>query len=167
MQPVPAVTSKVGLHQPSKAEIIRRGEEAMTHLAAGRSWNDWIAVMRALDIARTTAMLEANSNKPQGSRYREAIAKWFRLHEVFGSIDKSDRSRLHKCFYNLDAINDWREKHVPPQQLLKLNYPTQVLSRWESWKKKQAKTEEGGENKPPSDPPPGPKLAAIWSAASP
>ena len=162
----PVVTSKVGVHQPSKVEVIRRGEEAMTRLAAGRSWDDWVAVMCVLDIARTTALSEANSNKPQGPRYREAIAKWFRLHPAFESIDKSDRSRLHKCFDNLDAINDWRKKHVSPQQLLKLNYPTQVFSRWESWKKKQAKMEEGGGNEPPPNPPPGPKLADVWPASS-
>src|SRR5262249_7445028 len=81
-------------------------------------------------------------------------------------IDKSDRSRFHKCFDNLDAINDWREKHVLPQQLLKLNYPTQVLSRWESWKKKQSKTEESGGHEPSSDPSPGPKMADVWAVSS-
>jgi hypothetical protein len=165
-RPAPAVTSKVGVHQPSKAEIIRRGEEAMTRLAEGRSWNDWVAVMRVLDIARTTAMLETGTNKPQGPRYREAFRKWLRLHPAFEAIDKSDRSRFHKCFDNLDAINDWREKHVSPQQLLKLNYPTQVFSRWESWKKKQAKTEEGEGNEPSSDSAPRPRLADVWAASS-
>jgi hypothetical protein len=167
---VPAAVSslKVGEHQPSKAEVLRRGDEAMTRLAEGRSWADWIAVMRVLDIARTTAMLEANSNKPQGPKYRAAISKWYRLHETYQAIDKSDRSRLLKCFDNLDAINGWREKHVPEPQRLKLNYPTQVLSRWESWKKKQAETGkgEGKGGGGGGGPPAGPKLVDLWPGAS-
>ena len=164
VRPAPA---KVGAHQPSKAEVIRRGEEAMTHLAAGRSWDDWVAVMRVLDIARTAAMLEANTNKPQGPRYREAYRKWLRLHPAFEAIDKSDRSRFHKCFDNLDAINDWREKHVPSQQLLKLNYPTRVLSRWENWKKKKSASSVG-ENGPasntgPAGKEPKPELAVVMA----
>jgi len=134
-------------HQPSKIEIVRLGEEAMTR--QGQSWEDWIKVMHALDTARSTAMLEANSNKPEGPRYREAYRKWLRFHPVFESIDKSDRSRFHKCFDNLDAINTWRKNHMPPQRLLKLNYPPTVLSHWEGWKRKSAGSI--GENGPASN----------------
>jgi hypothetical protein len=42
------------------------------------------------------------------------------------------RSRFLKCFDNLEEINEWRRKNVPPDRLLKLNYPPTVLSHWES-----------------------------------
>lgn len=174
-RPAPAV--KVGTFQPSKAdEIIRLGAEAMTRLAKGRSWDDWVAVMRVLDLARTTAMREANTNKPQGSRYREALAKWFRVHdedEVYSSINKADRSRLLKCFDNLAALSYWRDCLMPPEQRLKVTYPPTVFSRSLAWEKDQARAE-GGEgdepppgegDEPPPDPPPKPKLADVWSAS--
>ena len=170
---------KVGTFQPSKAEVIRLGAEAMTRLAEGRSWDDWVAVMRVLDIARTTAMLEANTNKPQGHRYREAIAKWFRVHdedEVFSAIDKADRSRLLKCFDNLAALSYWRDCIMSPEQRLKVTYPPTVFSRWLTWGKDQARAEEAagdepspeeaGGDEPSSAALAGLRLADIWSAAS-
>jgi hypothetical protein len=156
-------------HQPSKMEIIRLGEAAMTCLDNGHIWEEWVAVMRALDIARTTAMVEANTNKPQGPRYREAIRRWFRLHDAFEAIHKSDRNRFHKCFDNLNAINDWREKHVLSQQLLKLNYPPTVLAHWERWKENQVKAKAAGEpesNPSAPGPNPGPKLAKVWPVST-
>jgi hypothetical protein len=167
-QPVPvdAPPPRLVRHQPSNMEIIRLGEEAMDHLVKGQSWETWIKVMRALDAGRSTAMLKANSNRPQGSRYREAFRKWLRLHPALEAIEKSDRSRFHKCFDNLDAINDWREKHVPDHQLLKLNYPPTVLKRWESWKKKQAEPRKEEGNDPDPCAPSGPKLADIWPVSS-
>jgi hypothetical protein len=160
---VPA--SRLMPHQPSKMEIIRLGEAAMTRLDNGHIWEEWVAVMRALDIARTTAMFEANTNKPQGPRYREAIRRWFRLHGAFEAIHKSDRNRFHRCFDNLDAINAWRKKHVPSPQLLKLNYPPTVLAHWERWKENQVKAKAAGEPESNS-PAPGPKLAKVWSVST-
>ena len=121
-------------HQPilSRAEILRQGAEAIMQLASGHSWNDWVKVMWALDIARTSAMLEAGINKPTGRKYSEAFARWLRCHndfELIGKLDKSDRSRLFECLQSLDAINTWRAS-LPPHRLLKLNYPPTVLSRW-------------------------------------
>ena len=57
----------------SRAEILRQGAEAIMRLASGHSWNDWVKVMWALDIARTAAMLEAGINKPTGRKYLEGI----------------------------------------------------------------------------------------------
>ena len=89
-------------HQPilSRAEILRQGAEAIMRLASGHSWNDWVKVMWALDIARTAAMLEAGINKPTGRKYSKAFARWLRCHndfELIGKLDKSDRSRLFEC----------------------------------------------------------------------
>jgi hypothetical protein len=136
MEKAPTTSSRLVPHQPSKIEVLRQGEEAMMRLAKGATWQDQILVMRALDIGRSTAMLEANTNEPQGPRYREAFRKWLRCHPAFEAIHKSDRSRFLKCFDNLEEINEWR-KSLPPDRLLKSNYPPTILSHWESCKKKQ------------------------------
>ena len=157
-------SSRLVPHQPLKSEKIRQGEEAMARLEKGQSWDDWVKVMGALDIGRSTAMLQAKTNRPFGPRYTAAFGKWLRCHPAFESIHKTDRSRFLKCFDNLEAINDWRRKEVPACQLLKLNYPPTVLNHWESWKKKQTTT--------PAEETPGTDLAApaltleMWKAGS-
>jgi len=159
-------TSPVGRIQPGKMDIVRRGEEAMACLVGKRTWTDWVAVMAALDIGRTTAMQEAGTNKSNGTRYHTAIAKWLRLHPVFDKMDPGDRSRLLKCFDNLAAIESWREARTQkkPKQLLKLNNPLYVLRRWEAeeGEKKEKKRSGSNGDRAASSSFPLPKLADIW-----
>jgi len=159
--------SRLAPHQPSKSDILRQAEEAMTRLAKGQNWDDWVKVMRAFDMGRSTAMLEANTNRPFGPRYTAAFGKWLRCHPAFEAVHKTDRSRFLKCFDNLEEINNWRCKNVPPHQLLKLNYPPTVMKHWESWKKKQAGTV-SEENEPaPRAEPTAPGLTLeMWKAGS-
>jgi hypothetical protein len=163
----PIAPSRLAPHQSSRIEILRQGEEAMARLAKGQSWEDWIRVMRALDIGRSTAMLEAGTNRPFGPRYTAAVAKWLRLHPAFEAIHSSDRSRFLKCFDNLEAINEWRRKNVPPDRLLKLNYPPTVLSHWESWKKKQAETSPKGNGLASGAEPASALSLEMWKAGKP
>jgi hypothetical protein len=86
--------------------------------------------------------------------------------QAFGLL-RPDRSRFLKCFDNLEAINNWRCKNVPPHQLLKLNYPPTVLSHWESFKKKQARTPAEENGLAPSTDPAAPALTLeMWKAGS-
>jgi hypothetical protein len=128
---------------PSKAEILRRGAEALERLARradGEDWNRWIEVMQALDIGRTEALHAAGKNKANGYHYNQAFAKWLRLHPAFEQIDKADRSRFHECFRHLDEITAWRATLSPAQQL-KLNYPPLVLARWKRSKSDKSSPE--------------------------
>jgi hypothetical protein len=163
----PITPSRLVLVQPSKVEILRQGEEAMPRLAKGATWEDWVRIMRALDIGRSTAMLEAKKNEPQGPHYREAFRKWLRCHPAFEAIHKSDRSRFLKCFDNLEAINEWRRKNVPPDRLLKLNYPPTVLSHWECWNKTQAGTPPEGNGSAPGAEPASVLSLEMWKAGKP
>ena len=140
---VPPAPEGLVRHQPSKAEILRLGAEAMERLTKTRSWEDWKLAMPAADIGRTAAMLEAGVNKPGGRKYNEAFRKWARLHSAFepiANLDKSDRSKLFECFKNIDAIDAWRAK-LPLARQLKLNYPPTVLAHW---KKSQKPTTPAG-----------------------
>jgi hypothetical protein len=109
----------------SKSEILRQGAEAMKRLSSDRSrdWADWRKVLVALEIGRHEAMLEAGVNRPRGYRYCTAFAKWLRCHEAFQAIDQADRKRMFDCLDNLGAIEEWRARLAPSQQL-KWNNPS-------------------------------------------
>jgi hypothetical protein len=122
----PSDPIKVGDHQPSLA---RRGQAALDRLEQDRHFDNWVDVTLGLAELHADAMVEAETNKPQGPRYRAAIAS---RHHLYGydRLHKSTRSFLLKKFApNLDAIVAWR-KAQPPEMQLKLNDPKTVLSAW-------------------------------------
>jgi hypothetical protein len=162
----------VGLvpHQPyntlSKAEVLRQGREGMAQLSRGNDWSSWKKVLPVLDITRSAAMLESNSNQTQGRRYSDAFNKWFRLHpefEVLAKLNKGTRARFFECLAELEAIDNWRAT-LPPEQQLKLNYPTTVLTHW---RKRDAPATPPKKTKKQSPAPSTPSLADIWSKSSP
>jgi hypothetical protein len=159
-------TPPVGTIQPGKMDIVRAGEQAMECLAGKRTWASWVAIMAALDAGRTTAMQEARANKPNGTRYHAAIAKWLRLHPMFDNtrMHKTDRSRLLKCFDNLAAIESWREAQIQkkPQRALHLNNPFYALRCWGKKKKRVGSNGDGAPQSDASSSPPTPKLSDIW-----
>src|SRR6516165_4879335 len=101
----PIVKDGLVRHQPilSKAEILRQGREALVQLSRGHDWASWKKVLPVLDIARTAAMAEAGTNRPQGRRYSEAFSKWVRDRpefETLAKLDKGTRARFFECFAN-------------------------------------------------------------------
>ena len=137
---------------PSKAEILRQGAEAMRRLSgnSSRDWADWLKVLAALGIGRHVAMLESGSNEPHGYKYCTAFSNWLRRHEAFQTIDQADRKRMFDCLDNLAAIEEWRARLAPSQQL-KSNHPIIVLREW---KRSQRPASPPSLSPPPSDPPP-------------
>jgi hypothetical protein len=85
----------------------------------------------------------AQSEKPQGPKYRKIIGVWLRCHG-FDRIDEGDRSRLLKCYDNFSAINAWRSA-LPAEEQAKLNHPRVVLARWQRSLKPQAEPAESAE----------------------
>jgi hypothetical protein len=144
----------------SNSEILRQGAEAMERLSSDRSrdWADWRKVLVALGIGRHEAMLEAGVNRPRGYRYCTAFAKWLRCHEAFQAIDQADRKRMFDCLDNLGAIEEWRARLAPSQQL-KWNNPIIVLREW---RRSQRPAPEPPAPESPADaPPPEPKPPAL------
>jgi hypothetical protein len=139
----------------SKSEILRQGAEAIERLSSDRSrdWADWRKVLAALEIGRHEAMLEAGVNTPRGYRYCTAFAKWLRCHEAFQAIDQADRKRMFDCLDNLGAIEEWRARLAPSQQL-KWNNPIIVLREWRRSQR-------------PAPEPPAPESQADTSPAAP
>jgi hypothetical protein len=100
-------------------------------------------------------MLEAGVNTPAGRKYNEAFRKWAQRHNAFepiANLDKSDRSRLFECFKNLDAIDAWRVRLAPSQQL-KWNHPIVVLREWRR-SQQPPKPSKSSEDVPPASPKP-------------
>jgi hypothetical protein len=91
-------------------------------------WSHWVAVIRALAVLRTQALNEARTNRPQGARYRAAIARRLRIYG-FDQLDKSDRCRLLKCANHLEDLDAWRSSQ-PIERQAGLNHPYVVLSTW-------------------------------------
>ena len=108
--------AKLGDGQASTGDIVRRGQALLTRLEHNLRWEtEWTDLIMALAIGRASALHAAETNKPQGPRYRKAIGTWLRCYG-FDQIDEGDRSRLLKCFDNLPAINAWRSKLPAEQQ---------------------------------------------------
>jgi hypothetical protein len=144
----------------SKSEILRQGAEAMERLSSDRSrdWADWRKVLAAFGIGRHEAMLEAGVNTPRGYGYCTAFAKWLRCHEAFQAIDQADRKRMFDCLDNLGAIEEWRARLAPSQQL-KWNNPIVVLREW---RRSQRPVPKPPAPESPADaPPPEPKPPAL------
>jgi hypothetical protein len=132
--PAEPLVDELVRHQPilSKAEILRQGREGMVQLSRGNDWASWKKVLPVLGIARSAAMLEANTNQPKGRRYCDAFGKWFRCHrefEVLGKLDKGTRAHFFESLAELEAIDKWRTE-LPLEQQFKLNYPTTILTHW-------------------------------------
>jgi hypothetical protein len=115
---------------PSNPDIIRCGQEALSRLCQGQSWDDWLAVGEALRIIRHLAMLEAHTNEPEGSRYQTVFGERLR-NKGFGEIDKGDRKRLFDCLEHHAEIKAWRAT-LPINKRLALNHPSSV---WRAWQK--------------------------------
>jgi hypothetical protein len=118
-----------GLTETPKTEaiIIKNAQGAWGRLRVGLAWEDWATVGAAHVIGRTTAMRDAHTNKPAGRGYNAAFAAWATKYGF--DLDKGDRSRLFKVMDNLAAIEAWRAKQ-PPTEQLRLNHPSTVLRKW-------------------------------------
>jgi hypothetical protein len=109
---------------------IRRGQEAWKRHKEDATYNDWLAIAEALDIGRTEAMAEANTNQPEGSRYNKLFGEWLAGHG-FDDIDKGDRSRLFDILENRAAIEGWR-RTLPRAKRFAYNSPSTVWRRWQA-----------------------------------
>jgi hypothetical protein len=78
---------------PEDQDKVRLGQEAMARRRRG--WDDWVVIGEAIEVGRTEAMREANTNEPVGRRYERAMAKWL-VDRSFKEIDKGIRALLER-----------------------------------------------------------------------
>jgi hypothetical protein len=118
---------------------------AKKHLKQGRDFVDWMKIARGYDQARREAMRSAGTNRPQGSAYREELAKIDRREKLFDRDDQGkefptpeDRTYCIKVIENYDAptedprrisIKAWRDR-MPHGERAKLNHPKRVWTAY-------------------------------------
>ena len=111
-----------------KVKIVEDGRTAWGRIKEGATWNDWVAVGRALVIGRDTAMKAACTDRPIGAVYSRAFSEWLRENKLDG-IDKTTRSQLMTCLDNLEEIEAWRAT-LTTNQRMEINHPSTVVRRW-------------------------------------
>jgi hypothetical protein len=124
-----------GLFQnnPSPSDIIIAAQEAAHRLIGGQSWEDWKLVGRAAQALRTQAMVEAETNKPEGKRYDAAFgrlladAKFDKL--LGGNEHKALRCRLLDLMNSIGDVEKWRAT-LPTNKRVEWNYPLTIYKHW-------------------------------------
>jgi hypothetical protein len=100
------------------------------------TWDDWLAVGRALVIGREIAMALAKTNRPVGATYNRAMGEWLRQNG-FDSIVAQERYRLLLIVENLPAIETWRGG-LDDAKRRRLNHPNAVWHTWRRGTQQQA-----------------------------
>jgi hypothetical protein len=114
-------------------EIIGEALIAWSRIRRGASFNDWLAVGKALALARAECMREAKSNKPLGTAYNRLMGAWLKRHGL-DSIRGQERYRCLQVLDNLPEIEAWRAG-LSEEKRRRLNHPGAVIARWTADKK--------------------------------
>lgn len=115
--------------------------ETVDHVAAGKAawlrlrndratFDDWIAVGRALAIGRTAALKAAGTNRAVGSKYNIAVGRWLTDHQIDG-IGAQERYRALKVLEHLEEIERWRNA-LAEEKRRTFNHPAAC---WHAWKR--------------------------------
>jgi hypothetical protein len=120
----------------AELRVIRAGSEAWQRLRRNASFDDWVAVAKALAIGRAYAMRVAQAPKPVGTRYVAAIGTWLRQHGLDG-IGAQERYRSLLVLDHLNEVRKWRDA-LDEDRRRRLNHPSAV---WAHWRRSVTKTD--------------------------
>jgi hypothetical protein len=95
-----------------------------------RSWTDWLAVGRGVEIGAASALLAAGTNQRIGSKYNRAVGAWLR-EAGFDSMNPQTRYRVLLVLENLPEITAWRDG-LDAKRKARFNHPGAV---WHEWKR--------------------------------
>jgi hypothetical protein len=111
-------------------DIVAEGRAAWSRIreSGRRSWDDWMAVARALAQGRSEALQAAKANRPFGSRYNAAMGAWLRDCGLDG-IEGQLRYRALLCLENLPAIEAWRAT-LSEKERDRLNHPGAIWTHF-------------------------------------
>jgi hypothetical protein len=106
------------------SDAVSEGREAWTRLKDREraTWDDWIAVGKALIIGRASCMSMAQTNAPQGGRYKAAMNCWL-ADNGLAEVSGPERFKLSMIMKNLDAVEAWRTT-LDPAERRRLNHPS-------------------------------------------
>jgi ribonuclease Z len=87
-------------------DVVTEGRAAWLQLSGERrSWVDWLAVGRALQIGRTEVLKIAGTNRPVGTTYNRAMGTWLRNNGL-ADFSAQKRHSLLRIMENLAAIRN-------------------------------------------------------------
>jgi|SRR5215813_7579109 len=109
-------------------EIIAAARAAWSRLRRGASFDDWVAVARALAIGREQCMALAKTNKPVGTTYNRAMGAWLAQHGLDG-INGQERYRALWMLDHLPSIEQWRAD-LNEAERRRFNHPSCVWAKW-------------------------------------
>jgi hypothetical protein len=131
---VTVITDEPSRTDLAKEEAFRRGEVALKNQAADKTWLDWMDIGVGLDIARSDAMAEAETNAPKGSAYNKVFGRWLDKHPLYRAVNDADRTRLYEVIAKRAEIEQWRRDYFlrKPNEKQRLNHPSTVLRKWKA-----------------------------------
>lgn len=116
-------------------DVVAKGRNAWRRIEAreAATYDDWIAVGRALVAGRAVAMAKAKCNAPVGGAYNKAYGRF--LQEAgFASVIAPERYKIIKVVENIAAVARWRES-LSPAERRRCNHPSTL---WIGWKRSAA-----------------------------
>jgi hypothetical protein len=122
----------------AEARLIKAGAEAWALAQKGASYENWLAVGRALQIGKAFALTHAK--QAWGRAYSKAFSEWTKQHHF--DMPASTRSHCVQLAEHETEITKWRDA-LPERQKRRLIHPLSVIRRW------RAATQYG--DKPPAD----------------
>jgi hypothetical protein len=90
--------------------------------SSATTFDDWIAVAKALAVGRAHAMAMAKTNKPYGRRFVGVISGWLREHGL-DRVSGQERYRALWVHDRLAEIQAWRAT-LPEEKRRRLNHPS-------------------------------------------
>src|SRR6267142_76252 len=94
-----------------------------------KSFENWVAVGKALVILRSAALRGAHANKPYGTAFRIEAARLLR-EAGLDEINHHDRFKVHRMMENLEAIERWRDS-LSDAAVRRLRHPGTVWAHWQ------------------------------------
>lgn len=111
------------------APAIEEGRAAWSRLCGERkTWTDWLAVGRAIQIGKAEALRIAKTNRAVGSKYNLEMGNWLRNNGLDG-VSAQERYRLLRILENLTEVGTWRN-NLDDATRRRLNHPNAIWSHW-------------------------------------
>ena len=119
-----------------RVDMISSGREAWSRLRARgeKSFDDWVAVGKALALGRAQCLKLAETSKPFGKRYTAATAQWLATNGL-GDLHQQERWWALKVVDHLTEIDNWRGT-IDDANRRRWNHPQ---SAWDNWRRSQGR----------------------------
>lgn len=110
--------------------IITEGREALQRIRDRdkATFDDWLAVGRALIAGRTECMAKAGVNKPYGPAYQRLTRAFLERHGL-ADIDSHERVGAIHCVEHQAEIEAWRAGLTDVQRR-RANHPNTIMAHW-------------------------------------